>query len=73
MYFKNVHPKFPDGGIMSQYLENLPIGGSVMMRGPRGGVTYNGLGNFSIKVYYLYIVVVVFVMCVHLCIVRAFY
>lgn len=26
VYFKNVHPKFPDGGKMSQHLESLNVG-----------------------------------------------
>uniref|UniRef100_J3MTP8 nitrate reductase (NADH) n=1 Tax=Oryza brachyantha TaxID=4533 RepID=J3MTP8_ORYBR len=25
VYFKNEHPKFPDGGLMTQYLESLPV------------------------------------------------
>ncbi|XP_055385834.1 NADH-cytochrome b5 reductase 3 isoform X2 [Condylostylus longicornis] len=41
VYFKNVHPKFPDGGKMSQYLESLKIGDTVAFRGPSG--------KFSIK------------------------
>ena len=36
VYFKNVHPKFPDGGKMSQYLDNLPLGETVDVRGPSG-------------------------------------
>lgn len=26
IYFKNVHPKFPNGGKMTQYLEKMEIG-----------------------------------------------
>lgn len=26
VYFRNVHPKFPDGGKMTQYLEGMKIG-----------------------------------------------
>ena len=29
VYFKDTHPKFPDGGKMSQYLESLGIGAHV--------------------------------------------
>ena len=36
VYFKNVHPKFPDGGKMTQYLENMAIGDSIDVRGPSG-------------------------------------
>ncbi|CEF61031.1 Oxidoreductase FAD/NAD(P)-binding domain and Flavoprotein pyridine nucleotide cytochrome reductase domain and NADH:cytochrome b5 reductase (CBR) family and Oxidoreductase, FAD-binding domain and Ferredoxin reductase-type FAD-binding domain and Riboflavin synthase-like beta-barrel domain-containing protein [Strongyloides ratti] len=49
VYFKNVHPKFPEGGKMTQYLENLSIGDSIDFRGPRGLIVYNGCGNFSVS------------------------
>jgi len=49
VYFKNVHPKFPDGGKMSQYLENMNIGDTIDVRGPSGLLVYNGCGSFSIK------------------------
>lgn len=50
VYFKNVHPKFPEGGKMSQHLESLKIGETVDFRGPSGRLVYNGNGKFSIKV-----------------------
>ena len=49
VYFKNVHPKFPEGGKMSQYLNDMKIGESIDMRGPSGLCIYEGNGNFSIK------------------------
>ncbi|KAF0310410.1 NADH-cytochrome b5 reductase 3 [Amphibalanus amphitrite] len=49
VYFKNVHPKFPDGGKMSQYLENLPLGETVDVRGPSGLLVYTGPGEFSVR------------------------
>ncbi len=49
VYFKNVHPKFPDGGKMSQYLESLSIGDSIDFRGPNGLLEYMGRGVFMIK------------------------
>ncbi|XP_014211053.1 NADH-cytochrome b5 reductase 2 isoform X1 [Copidosoma floridanum] len=49
VYFKNVHPKFPEGGKMSQYLESLKIGETIDVRGPSGRLVYNGKGKFSIK------------------------
>ncbi|XP_072047871.1 NADH-cytochrome b5 reductase 3-like isoform X3 [Amphiura filiformis] len=49
VYFKNVHPKFPDGGKMSQYLEAMAIGDAIDVRGPSGLLVYNGRGKFSIK------------------------
>ncbi|KAJ8259611.1 hypothetical protein GJAV_G00171440 [Gymnothorax javanicus] len=36
IYFKNVNPKFPEGGKMSQYLESLRLGDVVDFRGPGG-------------------------------------
>lgn len=49
VYFKNVHPKFPDGGKMSQYLESLNLGDTIDVRGPSGLLEYTGDGNFAIK------------------------
>lgn len=45
MYFKNVHPKFPEGGKMSQYLENMSIGDFIDVRGPNGLLVYEGKGT----------------------------
>ena len=49
VYFKNVHPKFPDGGKMSQHLENLKKGETIDVRGPSGLLIYNGKGEFAIR------------------------
>jgi len=49
VYFKNVHPKFPEGGKMSQHLESLKIGDTVEFRGPSGRLVYKGAGRFAIK------------------------
>lgn len=49
VYKKGVHPKFPDGGKMSQYLESLAIGDRIAFRGPSGRLQYLGGGKFSIK------------------------
>ncbi|KAK6487971.1 NADH-cytochrome b5 reductase 3-like isoform X1 [Huso huso] len=48
IYYKNVHPKFPDGGEMSQYLESLRIGDTIDFRGPSGLLVYQGKGKFAI-------------------------
>lgn len=48
IYRKGTHPRFPDGGIMTQYLESLEIGHKVKMEGPRGQLQYNGFGQFLI-------------------------
>lgn len=49
VYFSNVHPKFPDGGKMSQHLEKLAIGDKILVRGPSGRLEYKGDGKFAIK------------------------
>jgi len=50
IYFANVHPKFPEGGKMTQILEKLKIGDTMKMRGPKGNLTYKGHGLFHIKI-----------------------
>lgn len=45
VYFKDVHPKFPEGGKMSQYLESLKIGDHIDFRGPSGLLVYKGKGQ----------------------------
>ncbi|KAA0707706.1 NADH-cytochrome b5 reductase 3 [Triplophysa tibetana] len=49
IYFKNVHPKFPEGGKMSQYLESLRIGDLIDFRGPGGLLEYKGRGQFAVQ------------------------
>jgi len=49
VYFKNVHPKFPDGGKMSQYLDDMKLGETIEVRGPSGNLIYNGRGQFAIR------------------------
>ncbi|XP_062246592.1 NADH-cytochrome b5 reductase 2 [Platichthys flesus] len=49
VYFKNTHPSFPDGGKMSQYLDNMAVGDSMDFRGPSGLLVYKGKGHFSIR------------------------
>ena len=54
VYFKNVHPKYPDGGKMSQYLDSLEIGDTVDIRGPSGKLTYVGRGElFSFQLCFV--------------------
>ena len=48
IYRKGVHPKFPEGGLMTQHLEGLPVGSDVLMSGPHGRLTYQGFGRFNI-------------------------
>nr|XP_009678509.1 PREDICTED: NADH-cytochrome b5 reductase 2 [Struthio camelus australis] len=49
VYYKNVNPKFPEGGKMSQYLDNMKIGDVIDFRGPNGLLVYKGAGTFFIK------------------------
>lgn len=49
VYFANTHPKYPDGGKMSQYLEKMNVGQSIDFRGPNGLLQYQGRGKFAIK------------------------
>ena len=48
VYKKNEHPRFPEGGWMSQYLDSLEIGSLVNVSGPSGRLEYLGNGNFRI-------------------------
>ncbi|XP_061339508.1 nitrate reductase [NADH] 2-like [Gastrolobium bilobum] len=48
VYLKNVHPKFPNGGLMSQHLDSLPIGSFLDVKGPLGHIEYTGRGNFLV-------------------------
>ena len=50
IYPANTHPKFPEGGKMTQYLESLAIGDTIDVRGPSGHLVYKGRGVFDIKV-----------------------
>lgn len=49
VYKRDVHPKFPEGGKMSQYLDQMNIGDSIAFRGPSGRIQYRGNGQFSVK------------------------
>ncbi|KAJ3677050.1 hypothetical protein LUZ60_002774 [Juncus effusus] len=49
VYFKGEHPKFPNGGQMSQYLETLPLNSNIEIKGPVGHIEYTGRGNFLIN------------------------
>jgi cytochrome-b5 reductase len=49
IYMAGVNPKFPNGGKVSQHLESLKIGDSMMMKGPKGHLHWLGRGKFTIK------------------------
>ncbi|GER49225.1 nitrate reductase [Striga asiatica] len=46
VYFRGVHPRFPNGGAMSQHLDKLQIGQFVEVKGPLGHIEYLGRGSF---------------------------
>lgn len=48
-YFAGQHPKFPEGGKMTQHLEKLSIGDTVSFRGPLGEFEYLGRGEYVHK------------------------
>ncbi|XP_042137448.1 NADH-cytochrome b5 reductase 2 isoform X1 [Peromyscus maniculatus bairdii] len=50
IYFKNVHPRYPEGGKMTQYLENMEIGDTILFRGPTGRLFYHEPGSLIVKV-----------------------
>lgn len=49
VYKSGVHPKFPEGGKMSQHLDSLKIGDTIDMKGPKGHLTYFTKGKFTVK------------------------
>uniref|UniRef100_A0A8C6CFJ8 NADH-cytochrome b5 reductase n=1 Tax=Monodon monoceros TaxID=40151 RepID=A0A8C6CFJ8_MONMO len=51
IYFKNVHPNHPEGGKMTQYLENMKTGDTILFQGPSGRLFYHGSGKFAFKPY----------------------
>jgi len=50
IYRANSHPKFPNGGKMSQFLEAMKIGDEVDVRGPIGKLSYLRNGSFEMRV-----------------------
>jgi len=47
VYFANTHPRFPEGGKMSQHLESMKIGDTIEVKGPLGEFHYKGKGAFT--------------------------
>ena len=44
-----MHPQYPAGGKMSQYLDSLAIGDFVDVRGPNGLLEYKGRGTAAVN------------------------
>lgn len=49
VYFKNVHPNFPNGGLVSQYIHDLKVGETLDVRGPTGRLLYYSPGKFGTR------------------------
>jgi len=49
IYRAGVHPSFPEGGLLTQYLETLKIGDKIAMTGPIFKKSYLGHGKFNVK------------------------
>jgi nitrate reductase (NAD(P)H) len=49
IYFKGENLNFPNGGLLSQHLESLPLGSTIDIKGPVGHIEYNGCGNFVVN------------------------
>ena len=47
--YRPAPPKFPNGGLMSQHLDSLKIGDTILVKGPKGHLNYKGRGKFSTK------------------------
>jgi len=49
VYFRDVNPRYPNGGKMSQHLEAMEIGDYIDVRGPSGLFVYQGCGALDIQ------------------------
>ncbi|XP_059630818.1 nitrate reductase [NADH]-like [Cornus florida] len=47
IYPKGVNSKFPNGGVMTQYLDSLPLESVIEVKGPLGHIEYTSRGNFT--------------------------
>ncbi|XP_059630820.1 nitrate reductase [NADH]-like [Cornus florida] len=48
IYYSGVNSDFPNGGLMSQFLDSLPLGSVLDVKGPLGHIDYTGRGNFTV-------------------------
>jgi cytochrome-b5 reductase len=47
--YKPNPPKFPEGGKMSQHLDSLKIGDTILVKGPKGHLQWKERGAFKVK------------------------
>lgn len=50
VYKSGVHPKFPNGGKLTQHLDSMEVGDTIDVRGPSGRLQYKQKGVFEISV-----------------------
>ncbi|KAL0480060.1 nitrate reductase [Acrasis kona] len=48
VYYPNESSIFPDGGIVSQFLDKMKVGDKIKTKGPAGHVIYHGDGTFTV-------------------------
>jgi len=48
IYFPNVNPSFPDGGMLTQFLNSKNVGDYIDVKGPMGHVEYKGKCSFFV-------------------------
>lgn len=48
VYRAGVHPKFPDGGLMSQHVDSLKLQQTIDIKGPLGSIRYTSPGTFHV-------------------------
>lgn len=48
VYFPNTDPRYPPGGLVSNYLDTMEIGDRIDVKGPEGFIEYDGHGKFNI-------------------------
>ncbi|KAI8463380.1 MAG: nitrate reductase [Monoraphidium minutum] len=49
VYRANEHPKFPEGGKLSQHLDSLSLGDELEVKGPVGHFVYTGRGTYTLN------------------------
>ena len=47
--YRPAPPKFPNGGLMSQHIDDLNIGDTMLIKGPKGHLHYHENGQFQVK------------------------
>jgi len=48
VYYKDSNPLFPQGGLMTQWIDKVEVGSDILIRGPIGRLFYFGNGKFRL-------------------------